>query len=256
MPGKQLVRGIVSRPLPQAKADNVAEGDDIRLGRYGDIFVIPRMRKQHAHADEGSYFVANNNNQTGIASPAIAAFAAVSPILTISNLDAVGGKRVYVDYLNLVTTAAGGWASAGVNTQFVVVLDNGDRYASAGTDLSNNIVCPNMDSGLRSIAKVRFGAIVAAAASGAARMPCALRILRPAVSATVADVVGETKQINFGGVESMLSGNIVVANANQIALPGPPLIIGPGQCALIYYLMNGTTPAAASFAPELAWWEA
>jgi hypothetical protein len=46
-----------------------------------------------------------------------------------------------------------------------------------------------------------------------------------------------------------------VANANQISLPLPPIVIGPGHSANIHYIMNGTTPGAVSYAPEIAWWE-
>jgi hypothetical protein len=41
----------------------------------------------------------------------------------------------------------------------------------------------------------------------------------------------------------------------MISHPLPPIVLGPGHSALIYYVLNGTTPSAASFAPELGWWE-
>lgn len=252
-----LVKGRVSRILPQADIDGARDGEPVRIGRYNEQFILPVIRKQHILADEGSYFVANNA-QTGIATPAVATFGATTPVCIVTNTDSPGaaGKRIYLDYLALITTAAGGWASAGVNIQAMLYLDQGDRYVSGGTDLSGLIVSPNMDGPARSsIAKVRFGSLTAAAASGAVRAICGLRILRPAVSATVADVIGETKLLNFGGVEAMLNGSITVAAANMISVPLPPIVIGPQQCALIYYVLNGTTPSAASYAPELGWWE-
>ena len=248
--------GYVSRNLPQADPDT--EEETIRLGRYNDVYTLGLVRKQHVLADEGTYFTANNA-QTGLATSAVAAFTAASPLIVLSNTDSpsnAAAKRIYLDYVTLITTAAGSFASAGVNLQMSIYLDQGDRYSSGGTDLSNLIVSPNMDGPTRnSIAKVRFGAIVATAATGAARCVVGLRTLRPAVSATVADVVGETKTINFGGVEAAMNGSITVANANMICLPAPPLVIGPNQCCLIYFTMNGTTPAAASYAPEISWWE-
>lgn len=251
-----LIKGWVSRVLPQRESDN--DSGLVRLGPYGDVYTVGAVRKQHALADEGSYFV-TNNGQTGIAAPAVTTFTAASPIAVIYNSDSPSNsnfKRIHFDYSVWVTTAAGSFASAGVNLQLAVVLDNGDRYTSGGTDLSNNIVSPNQDNAVRaSVAKVRFGNITATAATGTARTVVGLRILRPAVSATVADVVGETKQLNSGGVEAMLNGSITVANANNIPLPLPPLIIGPNQCMLLYFIMNGTTPGAPSYAPEFAWWE-
>lgn len=250
-----LLRGLVSRALPTANPDSQNQDVGTRLGRYGEGAVLSYVRKQHLLADEGSYFV-TNNGQSGIASPAVASFGATTPMCIIQNQDTIGGRRLYLDYLLLVTTAAGGWASAGVNEQIMIYLDNGLRYSSSGTALTANIVSPNMDlSTAKSVASVYFGAVSATAASSLARAVCGLRILRPAVSATVADVVGELKIINFGGVESTINGSITVANANQIPHPAPPIVIGPQQSCLIYFVLNGTTPSAASFAPELGWFE-
>lgn len=248
--------GYVSRMLPQALQDTSQQL--LRLSRYGDASVTSINRKQDALAEEGSYFV-TNNAQTGIATPAVATFGATTPFITISNTDSPSNpnyKRIHLDYIDLTTTAAGGWASAGVNLQLMLYLDATDRYTSGGTDISANVVNPNMDAAARaSVAKVRVGNITAAAATGAVRAVCGLRTLRPAVSTTVADVVGETKHLNFGGVEAMLNGSITVAAANMISVPLPPVILGPGQCCLIYYVLNGTTPSAASYAPEFGWWE-
>jgi hypothetical protein len=253
---RALVSALVQRYLPGPAIDDVDVDKPVRAGRYRELYSLSLVRKAHLLADEGSYRLANNN-QTGIATPAVTAYGATTPMLTVFNSDTVSatGKRIYLDYLALITTAAGSFASAGVNLQIAVDLDTGDRYSSGGTDLSSLITNPNMDSAQSSIAKVRFGNITATAATGAVRHPVGLRILRPVVSATVADVVGEQKMLNFGPVEQMLNGSITVANANNIPLAMPPLIIGPQQSALIYFIMNGTTPGAVSYAPELAWFE-
>lgn len=253
---RTTVGGFVARNVPSPFQDDRDSDKPLRSGRYGEMYVLSKVRKQHLLADQGSYFV-TNNAQTGIASPAVATFGATTPLMTVFNGDTVGAtaKRVYLDYLALITTAAGSFASAGVNLQLMVYVDNTDRYSSGGTDITANAVSPNMDSGAKSVCKVRFGNITATSATGAVRALCGLRILRPVVSATVADVVGEQKLLNFGCVEQMLNGSITVANANNIPLSLPPVVIGPQQSALIYFVMNGTTPAAASYAPELAWWE-
>jgi hypothetical protein len=225
---------------------------------YGEPFVIPLVRKQHALADEGTYYT-TNNAQTGIASPTGTSFSATVGLLTVTNTDTPGSptaKRLYIDNIVLVCTAAGSWASAGVNLQGVITVDTGDRYSSGGTDISANIVNPNFDGPTRaSIAKVRCGALTLTSATGAARTVVGLRILRPAVSATVAHVIGDMLVLNFGGVEAQVNASITVANANIIPIPCPPIILAPNSTMNLHYIMNGTTPGAASFAPEVSWWE-
>jgi len=254
-----LLKGWVSRNRPQAQIDN--QPDIMRFSRYKDAYVIPVVRKQHALADEGTYFVANANAQAGILGSAATGFVATTPILTVYNSDSPsnqGAVRVHVDFLNLVTTVVGSAASGLVNLQAALYIDQGpDRYTSGGTDLTNNIVNVNMDVGQRvSVAKVRFGAITATAATGSVRAISPLRIIRPAVSGTVLDVVGEVKWFNFGGVEGMLSGSMTAANANFIPVPMPPVVLGPNQQMLLYLWQNvGATNVAATYAPELGYWE-
>jgi hypothetical protein len=253
---RALIGGIVQRLLPGPTLDDIDADKPMRIGRYREQYSLSLVRKAHLLADEGSYFV-TNNAQTGLAAPTPTAFTATNPIATISNTDAVtaAAKRVYLDYVTLVTTAAGSFASGAVALQLAIYLDTGDRYSSGGTDLSANIVSPNMDGPSKSsVVKVRFGNVTATAATGAARAVVGLRTLRPDTS-TTADIVGEQKVLNFGPVEQTLNGSITIANANNIPLGLPPVIIGPQQCALIYFIMNGTTPAAPSYAPEFGWWE-
>lgn len=254
---KAFMQGIVSRILPSAFQDDRDDLRPLRIWRYGEMTTISRIRKTHVLNDEGTYFVCNNA-QTGVASPTGTTFAATTALLNIYNSDSVSSpnaKRVHLDYAALITTAAGSFASGGVNLQIVLTIDSGDRYSSGGSDLTANIVSPNMDLTPKSVAKVRFGALTLTSATSSARTICGLRILRPTVSATVADVVGEQKLLNFGGVEQMLNGSITVANANNIPLSMPCISIGPGQSANVHFIMNGTTPGAASYAPEIAWWE-
>jgi hypothetical protein len=94
-------------------------------------------------ADEGCYFV-TNNAQTGIAMTTTVAFSATAPFLIIQNTAAAGGKKIYLDYLDLVTTAAGSAASGLTLIQAAVYLDSILRYSSGGTNLTANIASPNM----------------------------------------------------------------------------------------------------------------
>jgi hypothetical protein len=254
-----LIKGLVSRALPSANADSANVDVPVRLSRYGEQGGFMLVRKSHALADEGTYFLANNANQTGILSTPATGFVATTPALIIANTDSPTSstyKRTYVDFLNLVTTVVGSAASGLVNLQAALYLDTGNRYSSGGTNITANIVSPNMDVTPTSVTKVYFGALTATAATLSVRAVDPLRVIRPAVSATVLDVVGETKWFNFGGVEGALNGSITVANANFITVPMPPIIIGPGQSALLYLWQNvGGTNVAATYAPQLGFWE-
>jgi len=249
--------GIVSRGLPQPAPDLTYRED--RLGRYGSAMVESIVRKQHVLLDEGVYRITNNNSQTGIISSSATGWVATTPAAIVYNNDSPGNpaaKRIYLDFLNLVTTVVGSAASGLVNLQAALYLDNGNRYTSGGTNITGNIVNPNGDTPSNSIANVYFGNITAAAATGAVRAISPLRVIRPAVSGTVLDVVGETKWVNFGAVEGMLNGSITIANANFIPVPMPAIALGPNQCALLYLWQNvGATNVAATYAPEFGWWE-
>lgn len=206
-------------------------------------------------ADEGAYFVANNA-QTGIAMTTTLAFSATAPYVVIDNSAAAGGKKIYLDYLALTTTAAGSAASGLTLIQASVYVDTILRYSANGTSLVAKTYSPNAALSPTAVASVYCGAITAAAAGSGVRPISGLRTVRPTVSATVADVVGETKYFTFGGSAQTHGGPITVASPNVIPISMPPIIIGPQQSALIYlYYAAGGTPVAASYAPEVGWYE-
>jgi hypothetical protein len=251
--------GVIARALPTPTPDGAATPVGLpRWGRYRERYVANPIPKMHLLADEGSYYVCNNKSTTGILSSPATGFVATTPSLIIYNRDSATNpnyKRIWLDFLKLVTTVVGSAASGLVRVEGAVYIDNGNRYSSGGTDLTANIVSPNQDVPPASVASVYFGALTATAAA-AARAVDPYFVFRAAVSGTVADVVGEQKYLNFGGVEAMLNGSITVANANNLSIPLPSVLIGPNQSALIYlWQAVGATPVAATYAPNLGWWE-
>jgi hypothetical protein len=61
-----IMKGFASRSLPQPVPD--AQDQEMRLGRYGDVYTIPALSDYYALTGEGSYFVgANPTIGTGIA---------------------------------------------------------------------------------------------------------------------------------------------------------------------------------------------
>lgn len=224
---------------------------------YGDMRTAPVLTKLQGLVDEGTYFVANNA-QTGIAMTAANAFSATAPFLVIDNNNpapSAGGAGINVvpDYLRLLATAAGGAASGMTYIAFALYLDTIKRYSTGGTTLTG--ASPNTNLAPTSNAFIHAGTVTAAAAS-AARAMVGQASMRPAVSATVACVVGDQFVIDFGSIEGGMAGSITVANPEMISVPVPPVIIGPQCSALLYvWFPSSTTPSAASFAPELGYWE-
>lgn len=247
-----FIKGLVQRALPSFNFDSANNDVGLRLDSYGGQYTQPMVRKTHALADEGSYWVVNNA-QTAIVPTYGTAFAAANPFITVYNGNPTA--RAYLDYAVLAAIVAGACTTTAGYTALGVIVDTGNRYSSGGTNLTSLIVNPNMavagagGSGLT----IFCGAITATTAVNP-RVIVGLRNLRPNVSSTVINVVGDMHLLNFGGVEGS-TGSIVVANANIMPQALPPVIIGPNQTALIYlWYPVMTAPSAATYAPELGLW--
>src|SRR5215475_4752281 len=190
-----MLRGWVSRVLPQAESDN--DPGQVRLGRYKDVMVIPAIRKQHVLADEGSYFVCNNAGSGVATAAAPTSFSDTAPMLTLFNSDSPSNqnnKRIHLDFIRLTQTAAG---TAGVNFRVQSKIGSGNPFSSGGTDLAP--VSPNMDVPNRASVAV------------AKLLPTAVAMQSPRTvvgdvyaiqSVTATFPVGANILLNFGGVET------------------------------------------------------
>lgn len=247
-----LVRGLVQRALGTVNADSQNNDVAVRLASYGEAYTQPLVRKAHNLADEGSYFV-TNNAQTGLASAYNTAFTATAPFLLVYN-GSTTGQRVYLDYLALVAIVAGASTTAAGYIAAAVVTDTGNRYSSGGTNLTANIVSPNYAAATAPAGVSVYAGAITATAATAARTIVGVRNIRPNVSATVINVVGDMNLINFGSVEGA-TGSIVIANANIMPQAFPPVVVPPLSSALIYLTYPVmSAPSAATFAPELGFW--
>jgi len=144
--------GLVSRALPQPTVDN--QEREVRLGRYGETCVYNVVPKMHAASDEGSYFAITTptpGTKVDYGSAGTqTSFSDTVPFMLIKNNDALGGKRIYLDYLKLIQI--GGTAPASTTSvQMAVKIDNINRQNTAGTLTTLTPVSANMDSGLVSI---------------------------------------------------------------------------------------------------------
>jgi len=234
----------VARTRPAATLDSATPTPVRRTGRDGSDYVLPLMPTMAWLADEGSYRTVANA-QTGLATAAApTAFSATNPFLTIYNSDSIGGKRIYLDYITLICTAVGTGAAS---IQAAVVVDTGNRYSSGGSSLTANVVNPNMDVANGTIAVVNAGNVTATAASGAARTVIGQRALKGAIG-----VVGDNYTLAFGGVDKI--ANIVTATLTFSSQSAPPVVIGPGQTALLH-LWFPSQSAASSYIAEAGWGE-
>src|SRR5881227_3639270 len=103
-----FLKGWVSRMLPQSETDN--DPGIVRLGRYGDVYTVGAVRKQHILADEGSYFVCNNSGTGAATSATPTSFSDTAPMLSLYNSDSPSNqnaKRIHIDFIKLTQTAAG-----------------------------------------------------------------------------------------------------------------------------------------------------
>lgn len=243
-----FLKGWVSRMLPQAETDN--DPGIMRLGRYGDVWTIGAVRKQHGLADEGSYFVGNNSG-TGVATTATpTAFSDTAPMVTIYNSDTAGNqnaKRIHLDWMRITQTAVG---TAGTDLRLRGILDN--TAPSGGTLLT--VMNPNSDVSARaSIAQARLFP-TGITQTGASRVVIGTLQVIPTKTApmTVLDEVF----LNFGGVETAYPNYNIAASANvhKLGWPVPPIVIGPGQSFMLEHLITAQS-AASSWTVEAGWWE-
>lgn len=265
MPTDVTNRGEISRGLPQPGLDTQQSGP-WRVSRYDEQMVIPLVRKQHAIADEGTYYVVNNN-QSAITGQAGTAFSATAATILIANTDSSSNpsaRRVYLDYIFFMNGGTA-FSNSTSNTGmfWAIGLDNGNRYSSGGTALTANIVSPNIDSAARSSVVAAYcGAVTATAATAAVRYPVGMRLFREPVSGTALSLANmDTWYFNFGGVEAAASipagsSGTVQANISHKSFACPPIVIGPGQSFLLYiWLVANSGHTAGTLLPEIGWWE-
>lgn len=221
-----------------------------RVSGYGEQFVQPLHGKLQALADEGSYFLDRNPTPgTGLATIAApTALDDTKPFILLMNQAAATlspSRRIYLDYLKLIVTAAG-TAGASINVSVKIDAAGVDRYTSGGSAITP--VNPNMDSSATTNARVHAGALVTTAANGA-------RLVGHQLIRKVIPVVGDTYYLNFGAPTGPVGGSASDGTAAaQLTFPMPPVIIGPGQQALIHLWLPSQS-AASSYEVELGFWE-
>jgi hypothetical protein len=258
-----VLKGIMSRSLRYiaASPDGTDNDEGPRFGLRNELYVASLFSGDDTlFADEGSYFVAGsavvagspgNTVQpgTGLATIAtLTSFTDLSPFILMQNANSVNSQlRQYLKYLKLIVTAAG---TAGASIRFAYKIDqqNAQRYTSGGSKLVPFGV--NGDEAEVSNANIYAGALVATAASPAARGPMGNALLRPVIP-----VVGDTYLMTFGDVDAPV-GSLAPAGtaiADRI-VRCPPAVIGPQEW-FAGHIWLPSQSAASSYEVEIGYVE-
>ena len=234
-----LNRAIVAEALANSPMNVDQSEVSLRTARRGELVMVSLFGNGNQQvALEGSYFIAATATPgSGITASAATgvAFSDTQGILTIFNNDAPGGKRIILDFINIIITTAPG---ASTSVAVAHKVDSGNR-GSAGTVLGATGTNPKasaMDVGAASVAEVRFGVPTVAASSSAARN-VGRNILR-----TILPVIGDQYIIKFAASDWSGGGGAGTAGAQVLTLPAPPIVIGPQQC----YVLQEWSPARNS----------
>lgn len=247
------VYGITRRNLPSLSAE--AAQQQIRLGGRGEQVIIPLTLSKYPLCDEGSYFKATNATiGTGIIHALTSSFSSTAAVFCLRNTDAEGAKRIYLDYVRLITGATAIAMTAATSIEMAITLDNTNRHSSGGTAITP--VNANMDSSTATIAALNFGAEVLTAASGSARTVARQAFARRAAPAMV---TGDQFLWDFGvvGAQTLaVAGSATPATApTSFGAVVSPCIIGGGDSLNFHLWYPSGATTAPTYEFEIGWWE-
>jgi len=217
-------QGLVHEGLPSTSSDNTFA--QLRTSKYGELMpMLVSGAKNSALAAEASYYtICNPTAGTAIADGNASAFVTTTPLLTIFNSNAAGGKSIYLDYLDLIVTAAAGTSSTNFNA--AMYMDSGNRYSSGGSTITPANVNPS--STLTSGGTVKFGAVTATAAT-------AQRQLYNEILRTVIPVIGDKYKFRFGDTTASTAGMPLEGTLQlERVVNSPPIVIPPQYTFLLY----------------------
>lgn len=239
------IYGISKRAKGAKNVD--ATQTELRMSGYGDAYTqMVGGLGYYSMADEGSYFKATNPTPgTAITHAATQSFSATAALATISNGDVSGGKRLYLDFIDLAVV---GTPTTATSCQLVITLDSSVRYSSGGSAITPQNA--NMDDTTATIATMHFGAVVLSAASGSVRQ-VARQTLK--TQATPCLAVGDSLFFRFASIADP-AGPLAGSTAAIYPSPMSPLIIGAGH-SLNFHLYYPAATVAPTYEFEMGWWE-
>jgi hypothetical protein len=219
---------------------------------YSQVLSNLLTGKQSKAADLGNYFICRTPTVgTGIAGvTSLTSYTAASPVLILYNQNP--STNIWMDYASLTVTAT---AASTASLYLVTVVDNGNRWSSAGsggagTNVSTALIGPyatNMGVTTNGGALVYAGALVASGATNAARI-LSNRLVRQQIP-----VVNDQYVVNFGtdGVGGPLPPQVLSAAVPSVStVAHAPVCVPPLTSFLLYYY-GASMAAAPSFEVEV-----
>jgi len=233
------------RTIPAATTEGAIA--PARGSRFGEAYGQLVGKGCYALADEGSYFVASNPTPgTGIAGiAATGAFSDAESLLVLKNTyTAAEGKRIYLDRLHLIVTAAG---ANGTDHRYVSKIDTGvERYTSGGSTITP--VNVNHDASSTLSATCYFGALVTTSASSN------VRLIQSGLIRSVIAVVGDKYTFDYGADHVQPTGMVLEGTAQcHAVIPHAPIVLPPG-CTYVLSLHAASQTGATSYEFNLGFW--
>lgn len=235
------LNAFVSRLRPVKVNDGLQGQSNHRLNPYGDRsdYSTPRT----ALADEGSYYGATNPTiDTPVAYGVITAYVVTTPAFHIANVDPVGGRTIFLDFLKLRVTVA---PASATNWKYVVDVDSSPRISTAptgGAEITASVF--NVNPG----APQDFPGRIWAFTGGTVLTVMAATNKRTVAHGAWANsipVVLDEMILKFGQGET--DSNAVATVGRRVA-SAPPVVIPPGCSASIH--MYGTSNAITGMSAE------
>lgn len=245
----------VARALPAPTTADGALIGNPRASRYLEQIVQPIVMTKHTLADEGSYFVATNPTPgTAIAYGAAgtqASFSDTVPFFVIKNNASPGGKRTYLDYLKLLENGTAPATTTAV--QLAIKVDSANRFPTSAVSTFQAISPVNVNADDSTQPQTQLwvpnGAVATIpASSGSARL-----VARSQLKGGPTLNLDEYK-ISFGVVDVASDGGYLTTVASY-STRNSPIVLGPGEYAIIYLWFPGGATNPFSFEFELGFWE-
>lgn len=241
------VHELVAKLLPTRAAD--AAQRQPRLSQVGDQYAMMSMMPPGVGALEGCYYRASNPTfDTALALGIDTAQSDTASAAVVFDNDAAATRDIILDYVRWTYVVA---PASATSVQIGVVMDNKNRFASAGSLAS--IYNARSDVSAASVMSAGTGVLrlgdVTANANGTPR-----RFGRATLKSAI-PVIGDSMLINFGSIDFASMGLLSGAGAAQFVNNQGPVVIAPGHSAVLHIWHPGNAVTAATVLWDIGWWE-